>query len=174
VISINEDCVQLTLTQLTKRKVADKPRKPIYVNLTERAPQLAAFLRAYQPYAAKMQPDTTSPYLLCTSRTKEPLSSSHLSTLLNHTFYTQAHLHVEFTFTLSEVEWQVLARCIEIGERGAAIVLRLARHDVGERLRGEFLSSRGHSRTDGLGGLLGLFGVPMHVRGCTAAMAGLV
>jgi hypothetical protein len=86
VISINEDCVQLTLTQLTKRKVADKPCKPIYVSLTERAPQLAAFLRAYQPYAAKMQPDTTSPYLLCTSRTKEPLSSSHLSTLLNHTF----------------------------------------------------------------------------------------
>eukprot|EP01047_Picozoa_sp_COSAG01_P020585 COSAG01_NODE_1174_length_11380_cov_2.922205_5_plen_113_part_00 len=49
VISINTDCVQLTLTQLTKRKVADKPRKPIHVNLTERAPQLAAFLRVYQP-----------------------------------------------------------------------------------------------------------------------------
>ena len=30
VISINGDCVQLTLTQLTKRKVADKPRKPIH------------------------------------------------------------------------------------------------------------------------------------------------
>ena len=38
VISINEDCVQLTLTRLTKSKVAAEPRKPIQVNLTERAP----------------------------------------------------------------------------------------------------------------------------------------
>eukprot|EP01048_Picozoa_sp_COSAG05_P012037 COSAG05_NODE_1179_length_5607_cov_13.007711_2_plen_392_part_00 len=74
-IALSDGACILTIN--TAKKIT--LQAPVIIQVHETSPQLAAFLRAYQPIAAEYQ-QSNAPYTLCTSRDRKAMSTSHLTT----------------------------------------------------------------------------------------------